>query len=460
MSNSSAQALTEQILTSGEQVCSWLDATTLGFQMRVTPVPLKELTGWQFAKGPLRLKHESGKFFSIVGIRHWGTFGTGSAGQTTQQWDQPMIDQPEVGILGFLTQVINGEPCLLVQAKLEPGNTEGAQLAPTVQATRSNYTRVHGGTVPAYLEYFQDHPGATILLDQLQSEQASRFLHKRNRNMLVRPHGLVPLLPNFRWVPWRVMADLLAMDKRINMDARIILSCVPRAQLFPPPAQSAFAQALAESMAAVTPQSVQSVFHWFTSLRATFPRKTMIVGLDELAEWRITEHAITRYDEKYFSVIGVQVETQRREVAQWSQPLIKHRGNGLNGLIAQQVGGTLRFLLRGCCYPGSIDNFELGSTVSLSDFESRVNRPGAPPFLEFFHDAPPPRVRHSSLQCEEGGRFFHYENRYMVVELDEGTITTLPDGYIWMTLGEIYDLLPHAYFSIEARNLLACLHAL
>jgi len=99
---------------------------------------------------------------------------------------------------------------------------------------------------------------------------------------------------------------------------------------------------------------------------------------------------------------------------QWSPPLIKYRRNGLNGLIAQPVGGTLRFLVRGCSYPGSLDNIEHASIVPLTGFESRLNRPSSPPFLDFFPGAPPQRFRYNSLQCEEGGRYFHYKNRYSV----------------------------------------------
>lgn len=440
-------------LASSAEVLDWLLESTSMFQMRVRQVPLRQLRNWWFVPGPLRLSHESGQFFSIVGIRHWATFGS------TPEWDQPMIDQPEVGILGFLTKVIAGERCLLVQVKIEPGNTEGAQLAPTVQATRSNYTRVHGGRVPPYLDYFQDTSGSRVFVDQLQSEQTSRFLYKRNRNMLIEPMGEVPLLPRFKWIPWTVMTSMLGMDKTVNMDARSVISCVSYDHVFEARPDSKFAQALRGSMRDAQPSSMERVLHWFTRLRADFPRRSMIVGLDELAGWSVSEDEVGRADGRYFSVIGVEVETERREVSFWSQPLIKHHGRGLNGMITQQVDGTLRFLIRGCCYPGSMDNFQLGSTVSLSDYLSRIGGPGTPAFLEHFVDQDPKRIRHSSLQCEEGGRFLSYENRYIVIELDEGTIRDLPGGFVWMTLGEIYALMPHGYMSIEARNLLACLHA-
>jgi hypothetical protein len=44
---------------------------------------------------------------------------------------------------------------------------------------------VHGGKSPTYLEYFNGEKDVTVLVDQLQSEQGARFLHKRNRNIIV-----------------------------------------------------------------------------------------------------------------------------------------------------------------------------------------------------------------------------------------------------------------------------------
>ena len=73
----------------------------------------------------------------------------------------------------------------MMQAKIEPGNLNIVQLSPTLQATRSNYTRVHGGKSPNYLEYFNGERDVYVLVDQLQSEQGARFLQKRNRNIIV-----------------------------------------------------------------------------------------------------------------------------------------------------------------------------------------------------------------------------------------------------------------------------------
>src|SRR4029077_14847778 len=102
-----------------------------------------------------------------------------------REWEQPIIDQPEIGILGIVVKQFEDQMLFLMQAKLEPGNPAGVQLTPTVQATRSNYTQVHQGAKPKYLDYFLERGTSNVLVDQLQFEQGSTFLKKRNRNIIV-----------------------------------------------------------------------------------------------------------------------------------------------------------------------------------------------------------------------------------------------------------------------------------
>ena len=120
-------------------------------------------------------KKTPGKFFSIEGVDINTNFGVKA------NWQQPIIHQPEIGILGIITKKINGVLHFLLQAKIEPGNINFVQLSPTLQATKSNYSQVHGGNKPAYLEYFTGslNVKTVVLIDQLQSEQGARFLMKR-----------------------------------------------------------------------------------------------------------------------------------------------------------------------------------------------------------------------------------------------------------------------------------------
>lgn len=115
-----------------------------------------------------------------------------------------------------------------MQAKIEPGNLNIVQLSPTLQATRSNYTRVHGGKSPNYLEYFNGEKEVYVLVDQLQSEQGARFLHKRNRNIIVEINEdeEISVKDGFIWVSLGQIKELLRYPNVVNMDSRTVISCI------------------------------------------------------------------------------------------------------------------------------------------------------------------------------------------------------------------------------------------
>ena len=63
---------------------------------------------------------------------------------------------------------------------------------------------------------------------------------------------------------------------------------------------------------------------------------------------------------------------------------------------------------------------------------------------------------------EEGGRFHHARNRYLVVEAPDGVDATAESAsFRWVTLRQLAGLLPHShYLNVQARSLVACLHSL
>ena len=447
------------------EVAAWLEGRRAATHMRVTRVPLAAMDGWRWAGTPVRLEHQSGKFFTVDGIRV--TTDTGPV----PEWDQPILVQPELGILGIVTREFNGVRHFLMQAKIEPGNINGVQLSPTVQATRSNYTRVHAGSAPRYLEYFLDPSRGQMLVNQLQTEQASRYYRKQNRNLIVEISDDVELADNFCWLTLAQIKQLLRAPNLVNMDTRTVLACLPlrpqegaASATRPTPIAvrdlplADFALALLESarLDARPLHTMRDLQHWLTQLRSTHFLDVERRPLNALTNWTVDEMSIHHNSAPYFSVIGVSVETGAREVQRWQQPLLAHDGYGLNGFLLQRINGVLHFLVRACAYPGNRELFELGSTVSRSNANAHSGR-GYPPFLDMFLDPPAEWVRYSAIQSEEGGRFFQFQNRYVILEVPEGQPIEPSPVHHWMTLAQIEELLPHGYFNIEGRNLLACL---
>ncbi len=144
-----------------EDTLAWIKKRNQEVVVRINKVPFKALSNWSFDPLSGNLCHDSGKFFSIEGVRVIVDDGQ------RREWTQPIINQPEIGILGIITKEIDGVLCFLMQAKIEPGNVNHVQLSPTLQATRSNYSQIHKGKKPQYLEYFQNAKRSQIILDQL-----------------------------------------------------------------------------------------------------------------------------------------------------------------------------------------------------------------------------------------------------------------------------------------------------
>src|SRR6185369_4281815 len=125
---------TKSSLHSDRYVDRWLKTQLLAPSLNITTISLKDLAEWSVNPETGNISHDTGRFFSIVGVdvRHRTKNGE-------INWDQPVIDQPEVGILGILAKRIKGVLHFCLQAKEEPGNINSVQLSPTVQATFSNY---------------------------------------------------------------------------------------------------------------------------------------------------------------------------------------------------------------------------------------------------------------------------------------------------------------------------------
>ncbi len=200
---------------------TWLQERNDKLQFNCSLIELAKIRDWYLDEGK-NLRHSSGKFFSIEGIKVKVSTESG-----TKEWNQPIINQPEIGILGIICQKHSGILYFLMQAKMEPGNINKIQMSPTLQATRSNFTQVHGGKKPPYLEYFQSLGNKIIIVDQLQSEQGARFLKKRNRNMIIEvgPDEKIEVLDNYCWLTLGQLKTLLEKDNIVNMDARTVLSC-------------------------------------------------------------------------------------------------------------------------------------------------------------------------------------------------------------------------------------------
>jgi oxidase EvaA len=415
-------------------VPDWLDRHRRAVGTVVRKIPFAELGHWSFAPDTGDLRHSSGRFFTIEGLH---------VTRPGAEWQQPIIVQPEIGILGILAKEFDGVLHFLMQAKMEPGNPNLVQLSPTVQATRSNYTKAHGGTEVKYLEHFLAPERDRVLTDVLQSEHGAWFYRKRNRNMIVEVDGDVPVDDTFRWLTLGQILELLGRDNVVNMDARTVLASAP---------------AVPDGTRALSSDS--GLLTWFTGERARHDVHARRMPLREIAGWRTGEDSVSRGDGRFFRVVAVSVEGAGREVAGWSQPIIEPVETGVVGFAYRVFDGVPHVLAHARVEGGFLDTVELAPTVQCAPSNyAPLPAEHRPPFLDAILNASPDRVRYSTVHSEEGGRFLNAESRYLIVETDEATTPTQPPpGYLWVTPGQLNWLAGHSrYVNVQARTLLAVL---
>jgi oxidase EvaA len=447
------------------QVVQWIKNQNEIVRVKVNKIPFGDLRLWSFDDLNKSLKHDTGKFFSIDGISvqtNWGE---------VENWDQPIINQPEIGYLGFIAKEFDGVLHFLLQAKIEPGNVNSVQLSPTLQATKSNYTRAHNGKVPAYLDYFVNARPDQILLDQLQSEQGARFLRKRNRNIIIKVEDEIPLLDNFIWVTLAQIKKLMKLDNIVNMDTRTVISGIPFGSHAREQVDMIIfldKEIIEESFEAKVLRSVltneggintfDSIVNFITKQKAFFELSVDRIPLCQVKNWLITDYEIKHVDEKYFKIIGVEVTIDNREMVSWTQPMVEPSQVGLCAFVCKEINGVLHFLVQAKLECGNFDLIEFAPTVQCLTGNYKETKQGLLPFLDYVLNASEDKIIFDTLQSEEGGRFYKEQNRNMVVLSGDEIDLDIPDNYIWMTLNQLLAFIKYNnYINIQARSLIAAL---
>ena len=440
----------------------WLAERCRPEEFKVEQVPLDELDKWKIDDDGSRIFHESGRFFSIEGIHVKTNFGG------NHEWDQPIINQPEIGFLGFITRVFDGTRYFLMQAKMEPGNINTLQISPSLQATKSNFTQVHKGKRPTFLEYFNGEKPVKVLSDNLQTEQGGRFYRKRNRNIVIEINEDLVLPDEFCWLTLGELKALLREDNVLNMDTRSVLSTIPLIEddiieQLRSNQQSAISNQLSENgkkflrsyIAKDSLNTIDDLLSWYTQQKTRWEIEVTHKPLSQLEGWHINSMALES-DKRFFSVIGVKVAAGTREVTSWMQPLIADSNIGLLAFVCQNINGVLHFLVQAKVEPGNMDIIELSPSVSCSNYDF-VRQRSERPFLFDAVLSPNANVLFDSLQSEEGGRFYQIQNRNRIVEIPADQHIDLPCNYTWMTLNQMKEFMRYGMFNIEARSIISAI---
>lgn len=407
-------------------ILSWISKRRDLSKLKLEMIPIKNIKKWNY--NSKEIIHEKNYYFSIIGVE------VNHKQDMKKNWDQPIILQKEIGILGFIIK----DDKILLQAKTEPGNIDGTQIGPSVQATISNYKRAHGGDETKFLKNFleSDNNNYESISDSLQSEQGIRFMNKSNRNSIIRlksGYNLENDDDRFRWFEIKELLSLLDRDYLVNTDSR---SCLVSCN---------WEDLTKNNVAFLTNHQDNDIKFW---LNASYYQKQennkiidylkvlqnqqkydfKIKDLNEVRNWRFDEDCIIDNDEVIFAVKGFRVRVADREVSFWEQPLVHDLSLGKVVLYFQKRDGVLKFLLNAQIIIGLDEKLVWGSSIQATiDDDESVNSEEQKTLVE-------------CMQSDEGGRFYQSKCLYKIIEISENANIPTSDKSYWASLAEIQSI--------------------
>lgn len=431
-----------------KEILNWVNGRNDTVHVSVDHIPFYSCTPWYYDESAGEIRNPGGTFFRVKGLQ-------GVSGERVTV-EQPIILQDEIGYLGIIRKRINGEFHYLMQAKIEPGNVNKIQISPSIQATKSNFTQKHGGKKPAYLDYFINAGKYKIIVDQIQSEQSSRFLGKRNRNIVIDVGDEdVEVLPSHMWMTIPQIKELMRVDNLVNMDTRTVLSSLPLEN--PEYLEQIHDEALKRSIVGQQACNLTEIYHYINNFKMFDETERRLVPLMSLKSWEMLDDEIVCRESYSFKVIFCDIEIEGREVKHWCQPLFEAAGIATFGLLTRVNQGVREFLVRATPEVGCFDKIELGPSVQR-EYIHDGTKPTAVDKLFDAHLKTCEGVKFDTLLSEEGGRFYHEQNRNVIVEINADELPSLPEGYFWTdhkTLGTLAKI--NNCLNIQLRNLLSVL---
>ena len=205
-------------------VIEWLENKRRESKVEVSLVKIPDLKQWEYDPKEGIIKNKSGNdhFFTIGGV-----LIKKASGREVMEWDQPIFNQKEGGILVILCQEHEGNIRFLLHAKFEPGNIGKLQLAPTIQATQSNLKQHHKGKKPRFSEYW-GNPNSTLIYNASHNEEGGRFWKKENINALIlldsKENIKLEGNDDYIWLTLGEIKKLMLYDNIVNPFVKTILS--------------------------------------------------------------------------------------------------------------------------------------------------------------------------------------------------------------------------------------------
>lgn len=382
----------------------------------VEVVGLKKLKEWKFDKAQ-NFVHKSGRFFKVKRIKNIN-------------FESGILDQSEIGVLAVFCTYINNILHFLVQFKAEPGNYNNAQISPTIQATRSNYSKVHGGKTPPYWLELKSTNSNQIIFDSLQPEQGNRYWQKYNRNMLIFTKQLEEI-NNFKWMTLGQIYKFASKESSINSCLRSVLSLI-----------------YLSNKELKLDCDIRNITSEINNLSEESKGENWIENGVKKFYDSLSDSLIFKDSKNYFQIIGIKANIENREINEWYQPIILEQNKFNYSLFRINLNNKNYYLWKPFKQPGSVFGYFYGPTVldynNISETEKLVS------VFEKTFDI---KLSTDVLMSEEGGRFYKNVARHRIYDINVKNLNELSKEYEIFDENETLILLEQRLLSMEARSI-------
>ncbi|MCX6267474.1 MAG: NDP-hexose 2,3-dehydratase family protein [Bacteroidetes bacterium] len=360
---------------------SFLDETLNMSHFELDRIDFTDQTQWIVKDGAL--SHVSNGFFHVTGIHSCYT-----------QEEHLVLYQPQSALTGIAICIVDSLVYLLLQVRIEPGNSNIGQYGPTIQSTPANYLQVHNGKKTSYVDLFTGINNiSTPLGVTIQLDIGKRYFLKSKTHNYLETKKLIETEENMIWVPLHVIKDALTFDNFLNADLRSLISVFD---------WDLFLNRNNKLIEKQVPASDQGVF----SANNLGKKSWEMIPLEHLKNWEIRKSGVVDIADVGIWVDMFRFSCTNREVSSWCQPLMCCSGRGRIILFMRKINMEYEFLV-------SIES-EFGITGEITVLPSNVTYPNE--FDERINTLVCEGVVIAEMvQCEEGGRFYSNESIYQVV---------------------------------------------
>lgn len=359
-----------QVINSTNELDALMEDVIARAGFQIEQVPLNATVDWTVREGAL--SHRTGGFFDVMGLED-------AAGD-----EHLLMYQPQSALTGLAYCKIADQIHVLLQARIEPGNTGIGQWGPTIQSTPANFLALHGGKPTPGLElFYQFNRSALPVGTSVQLDLGERYFQKSKWHNYVLLDQPVAMPDHMAWVSLSAIASVLERDNCLNADLRSLLAVFNWDKLA--------GRERGQDRGA-------ELLGMLNERRRTYAVDYRLKAVGEMRDWEVTPAGIEpRNDASRISARMYHTSCGTREVKAWYQPMIVAPSRGR--VTLQVADGQCLLQVRR----------EMGIEGGFVLTASEIINPGES--VPDSHE----EVLASFVQSDEGGRFYRHETTYRLV---------------------------------------------